>query len=263
MARKRRSRSSAVTAVVGVVVVLALVGLMVKHAWLLLGIAVFGGSVVLAGAICRDNRQRSNEYSRFCSLIAAEADQQNDWVMQGDDRGVYGPQGIELMRFIASDESTSRMQFREPVSPTHTRSGRGPSSGECPPGVISSTPPRPLSRKRRSLPAVVVGGGATALVLLSPIVTGPDQPSSPPANHPPRSVPVVNPPKERFVPPPSEPSASLLPPPVAVPVVPPARGTPYRSCEEAAADGRVNIPSNDPAYNSNLDRNSNGLACEV
>ena len=37
---------------------------------------------------------------------------------------------------------------------------------------------------------------------------------------------------------------------------------PYRNCSEAHADGRYNIPSNDPAYSPKLDRDGDGLACE-
>jgi Excalibur calcium-binding domain len=37
---------------------------------------------------------------------------------------------------------------------------------------------------------------------------------------------------------------------------------PYRNCTEAHADGRYNIPSDDPAYRPQLDRDGDGLACE-
>ncbi|OBK40626.1 calcium-binding protein [Mycobacterium sp. 1245111.1] len=37
---------------------------------------------------------------------------------------------------------------------------------------------------------------------------------------------------------------------------------PYRNCTEAHADGRYNIPSDDPAYRSALDRDGDGYACE-
>jgi hypothetical protein len=38
--------------------------------------------------------------------------------------------------------------------------------------------------------------------------------------------------------------------------------SPYRNCSEAHADGRYNIPSNDPAYRPQLDRDGDSLACE-
>lgn len=37
---------------------------------------------------------------------------------------------------------------------------------------------------------------------------------------------------------------------------------PYKNCSEAHADGRYNIPQDDDAYRSKLDRDGDGLACE-
>ena len=37
---------------------------------------------------------------------------------------------------------------------------------------------------------------------------------------------------------------------------------PYATCKDAAKDGRYNIPQNDPAYLSKLDRDGDGIACE-
>lgn len=39
-------------------------------------------------------------------------------------------------------------------------------------------------------------------------------------------------------------------------------GPPYKNCAEAHADGRYNIPNDDPAYRAKLDRDDDGLACE-
>lgn len=39
-------------------------------------------------------------------------------------------------------------------------------------------------------------------------------------------------------------------------------GPPYKNCKEAHADGRYNIPRDDPAYRSKLDRDGDGIACE-
>jgi hypothetical protein len=41
-----------------------------------------------------------------------------------------------------------------------------------------------------------------------------------------------------------------------------AAGPPYKNCSEAHADGRYNIPQDDPAYSSKLDRDGDGIACE-
>ncbi|MGH3563076.1 MAG: excalibur calcium-binding domain-containing protein [Mycobacterium sp.] len=39
-------------------------------------------------------------------------------------------------------------------------------------------------------------------------------------------------------------------------------GPPYKNCTEAHKDGRYNIPRDDPAYASKLDRDGDGIACE-
>lgn len=39
-------------------------------------------------------------------------------------------------------------------------------------------------------------------------------------------------------------------------------GPPYKNCTEAHKDGRYNIPQDDDAYSSKLDRDGDGLACE-
>ena len=33
-------------------------------------------------------------------LLAARADQQHNWVLQGDDRGIYGTEGAKLMHYL-------------------------------------------------------------------------------------------------------------------------------------------------------------------
>lgn len=37
---------------------------------------------------------------------------------------------------------------------------------------------------------------------------------------------------------------------------------PYPNCKSAAADGRYDIPSDDPAYGPWLDRDRDGIGCE-
>jgi hypothetical protein len=39
-------------------------------------------------------------------------------------------------------------------------------------------------------------------------------------------------------------------------------GPPYKNCSEAHADGRYDIPKDDPAYCPKLDRDHDGIACE-
>jgi hypothetical protein len=43
---------------------------------------------------------------------------------------------------------------------------------------------------------------------------------------------------------------------------PAASAQPYQNCKAAAADGRYDIPSDDPAYGPWLDRDQDGIGCE-
>ena len=76
------------------------IGLIVKFIWWILGAAALVGLFFLVRAVVREDRKRREAYARYCAAIAARADQQHQWVMQGDDRGIYGPEGAELMHFI-------------------------------------------------------------------------------------------------------------------------------------------------------------------
>lgn len=50
---------------------------------------------------------------------------------------------------------------------------------------------------------------------------------------------------------------------VGVAVAPVAvAGPPYKNCTEAHKDGRYNMPKGDDAYQSKLDRDGDGIACE-
>jgi lysylphosphatidylglycerol synthetase-like protein (DUF2156 family) len=79
---------------------LVIVGIIIKFFWWILGAAVFVGLFFLVRALVRESRKRADAYARQCAAIAARADQQHNWVMQGDDRGIYGPEGAELMHYI-------------------------------------------------------------------------------------------------------------------------------------------------------------------
>jgi hypothetical protein len=48
----------------------------------------------------------------------------------------------------------------------------------------------------------------------------------------------------------------------AVGLAPVASAQPYKNCKAAAADGRYDIPSDDPAYGPWLDRDQDGIGCE-
>jgi ABC-type transport system involved in cytochrome bd biosynthesis fused ATPase/permease subunit len=43
--------------------------------------------------------------------LAAHAGQQHQWVLQGDERGVYGPDGAQLMHYIRSADQPTRAAY--------------------------------------------------------------------------------------------------------------------------------------------------------
>lgn len=83
--------------------------LIVTFIWWIIAAAVAVALFYLVRAIVRENRRRREIHVKHCAQIAARADQQHNWVMQGDDRGVYGTEGAKLMRVIrASRPGLSR-----------------------------------------------------------------------------------------------------------------------------------------------------------
>ena len=82
--------------------VLVLVAIIVKFFWWILGAIALISLLFLARALIRENRKRRDALARHYAEVAARANQQHQWVMQGDDRGIYGPEGAELMHYIHS-----------------------------------------------------------------------------------------------------------------------------------------------------------------
>jgi hypothetical protein len=57
------------------------------------GFGALPGLLLLIGFVIK-------EYSRYWDGLAARADEQHNWVLQGDDRGIYGTEGAELMHHL-------------------------------------------------------------------------------------------------------------------------------------------------------------------
>jgi hypothetical protein len=72
----------------------------VKLFWWLIGAAALVGLFFLARAIARASSRRAELKAARRAAVAARADQQHKWVLQGDDRGIYGVEGAELMHYI-------------------------------------------------------------------------------------------------------------------------------------------------------------------
>ncbi len=274
MSARRRSQSDSGSGFVALLILGAIAWLVlfiIRHIWVILGILVVIGSIYAAKAVVQDNRRRRDAYARYCADIAAKAEQQDDWVAAGDERGIYGPGAVDLMRYIRSGGATAP-----------------PTQGPSPTAVV----PQPLSTARKAAAPAVVAGGVGIALLLAQI----DGPMSDPAPAPTRStptrttapapartvlptyesptptttappVPTYTPPPTSFLPPPTTytPPPTYEPPPTT-PAAPvhqaPPQSAYYRNCKQAHADGRYNIPVGDPAYRPGLDRDGDGFACE-
>jgi hypothetical protein len=84
----------------GLLGLLLLIGLIVKFIWWILGAAAFVGLCFLVRAIVRECQERDAVKAAHRAALAARADQQHDWVLRGDDRGIYGKEGAELMHYL-------------------------------------------------------------------------------------------------------------------------------------------------------------------
>ena len=97
MAKKSRNKQSGSGAGFAILFVLWLI---IKLFWVIVGVLVLVGAFFLVRAIVRETSRRRALYAMRCAEIAARADQQHNWAIQGDDRGTYGEQGARLMRQI-------------------------------------------------------------------------------------------------------------------------------------------------------------------
>jgi hypothetical protein len=100
MSRRRYRSGSSGGGFAGVIGVLFIVGLIIKFIWWILGAAALVGLFFLVRAMARAHARQHAALAQRMKELAARADQQHKWVMQGDDRGVYGPQGADLMHYI-------------------------------------------------------------------------------------------------------------------------------------------------------------------
>ena len=110
---RRHSTASSPGGLGGLLGVLLLIAVIVKFIWWILGAAALVGLFFLARAVVRSYDKHSAEYARYREAIAARADQQHDWVLRGDDRGVYGPEGAALMHYLyPARDQVQRQQKR-------------------------------------------------------------------------------------------------------------------------------------------------------
>lgn len=51
-------------------------------------------------AVMRSRAEHRAAWADYHALLAARADQQHAWVQRGDDRGIFGPEGADVMRSV-------------------------------------------------------------------------------------------------------------------------------------------------------------------
>jgi len=69
---------------------LLLIGIVITLIWWILAAALLVGAGFAVRAIVRMHQRRLVAYAAYEAAMAARADEQLDWVLRGDDRGVYG-----------------------------------------------------------------------------------------------------------------------------------------------------------------------------
>jgi hypothetical protein len=100
--RRNTSNSGGLGVLIGA---LFLVGLIIKFIWWILGALALVATYYAVRAVVRHHEAIAAARNHRMVELAQRADQQHNWVMQGDDRGTYGPDCAPLMRFIRGTPS--------------------------------------------------------------------------------------------------------------------------------------------------------------
>ena len=79
---------------------LLLIGIIIKFIWWILGAVALVVAFFIGRAIVRRYDERCAAEARYRDALVARADQQHNWVMRGDDRGIYGTEGAKLMHHL-------------------------------------------------------------------------------------------------------------------------------------------------------------------
>jgi hypothetical protein len=110
------SRANANSGFGSMLSLLLLIAVIVKFIWWILGALVLVGLILVGRSIARWHRKRVAEYAQYSHALAARADQQHSWVLQGDDRGIYGIEGAKLMHFIYRRWMRRGFRLRDPAA---------------------------------------------------------------------------------------------------------------------------------------------------
>jgi lysylphosphatidylglycerol synthetase-like protein (DUF2156 family) len=80
--------------------VLLFIGFIGAYFWWIIAVAAVAALAWMAQRAFREIAAAEAAEARRLAAVAKRADQQHRWVLRGDDRGVYGPAGAELMRDV-------------------------------------------------------------------------------------------------------------------------------------------------------------------
>jgi hypothetical protein len=110
------------------ILLLIVVGLIIEFFWWIVGIVAVFALLHLMGWLIRENRKRRDAIARCHAAVAARADEQHRWVLEGDDRGIFGSDGAPLMHYIeqgrTQDMSTTTQPLTWRIGPFGTRFAR-------------------------------------------------------------------------------------------------------------------------------------------
>lgn len=105
MSGSRASSGGGLGALLGLALIIWII---VKLIWLIAGAAAVVGLFFLARAIVREGRRRAELRAADRAAFRFRADQQHRWVLRGDDRGIYGVEGAQLMHYLYPGRGRAR-----------------------------------------------------------------------------------------------------------------------------------------------------------
>ena len=100
-----RQQSQSGGGLIGAIGVLFLIGLIIKYIWWILAALGLVLTFWIITSCVRHYQSVEAARRRRAAEIAARADQQHRWVLDGDHRGIYGEEGAELMRYLGLSDA--------------------------------------------------------------------------------------------------------------------------------------------------------------
>ncbi|OBG23474.1 hypothetical protein A5765_18725 [Mycolicibacterium celeriflavum] len=98
----RGSDSGGIAAFFGLLI---LIWVVIAYYWVIIGVGVAVGLFFAVRALVRREQERRLAAARQAEILAHRADRQHRWAARGDQRGIYGVEGAELMRSISPQSS--------------------------------------------------------------------------------------------------------------------------------------------------------------